>query len=193
MSMPVEVLHEQRWKHDPPDWKAMLHVMADVAEDACKTGIFNGTGEAPPGPWDDEPDKVQWIDGLTDLDCLAVRNHNGAWCGYVGVTEDHPYHQNGEFDAYDVSVHGGVTFADMCDEDAPDGHGICHIPLEGRSPDVWWIGFDCGHAWDLQPGLIALWGEGSALGHDTKYRDLTYVQEQCALLAFQLKAIADHR
>src|SRR5437868_4216905 len=37
--------------------------------------------EAGPGPWWDEPDKVQWIDPATDLDCLAVRGPFGAWCG----------------------------------------------------------------------------------------------------------------
>ena len=26
------------------------------------------------GPWDDEPDKVQWQDVATGLPCIAVRN-----------------------------------------------------------------------------------------------------------------------
>jgi hypothetical protein len=44
------------------------------------------------GPWDNEPDKVQWTDEQTDLPCLAVRNHLGGWCGYVGVGPDHPFY-----------------------------------------------------------------------------------------------------
>lgn len=39
-----------------------------------------------PGPWDGEPDKMQWTDPATGLDCLIVRNTLGALCGYVGVT-----------------------------------------------------------------------------------------------------------
>jgi hypothetical protein len=46
--------------------------------------------EVPAGEWDNEPDKIQWLDEDTGLDCLMVRNHFGSWCGYVGVTEGHP-------------------------------------------------------------------------------------------------------
>jgi hypothetical protein len=45
-----------------------------------------------PSPWRDEPDKVQWIDEETDLDCLIVRNRMGALCGYVGISEGHPFY-----------------------------------------------------------------------------------------------------
>jgi hypothetical protein len=35
-----------------------------------------------PGPWTDEPDKVQWTDTATGLPCLAKRNPRGGhWCG----------------------------------------------------------------------------------------------------------------
>ncbi len=44
------------------------------------------------GPWQNEPDKVQWTDQDTRLPCLAVRNGRiGNWCGYVGVSNDHPF------------------------------------------------------------------------------------------------------
>jgi hypothetical protein len=80
------------------------------------------------GPWQNEPDKVQWIEH--DLDCLAVRNPRmGHWCGYVGVAEGHPlfgmhYYgmdENGDSDyerspASLVRVHGGLTFSDFCHE-----------------------------------------------------------------------------
>jgi len=42
------------------------------------------------GPWKTEPDKIQWVDELSQLDCLMVRNHMGSWCGYVGVDLAHP-------------------------------------------------------------------------------------------------------
>ena len=52
----------------------------------------------PPGPWDNEPDKIQWVDETTGLDCLMVRNWWGSWCGYVGVPEGHPLYEVGTYD-----------------------------------------------------------------------------------------------
>jgi len=34
-----------------------------------------------PGPWQEEPDKVQWQDPQTGSVCLAVRGPMGGWCG----------------------------------------------------------------------------------------------------------------
>lgn len=45
------------------------------------------------GPWHSEPDKMQWRDEATGLPCLMVRNHGGAWCGYVGVAKGHPFYE----------------------------------------------------------------------------------------------------
>jgi hypothetical protein len=43
------------------------------------------------GPWDHEPDKMQWQDEATGLPCLIVRGPAGALCGYVGVGPTHPW------------------------------------------------------------------------------------------------------
>lgn len=44
-----------------------------------------------PGPWQDEPDKVQWLDPVTNYPCLIVRSQvSGSLCGYVGVPKEHP-------------------------------------------------------------------------------------------------------
>lgn len=162
---------QQEWTHEP---------RFDLGESL----------RVPDGPWMHEPDKVQWVDDETDLDCLAVRNQMGAWCGYVGVPPGHPTHGKGYRDV-DVQVHGGLTFADSCDEDAPEGHGICHVPLPGRAADVWWLGFDCGHGTDIVPASEAL-----ALSHNwpkitppwgaPTYKTLAYVQRECHELAVQL-------
>lgn len=67
------------------------------------------------GPWQTEPDKVQFQDEATGLPCLVVRGPvTGAWCGYVGITEGHPefgkdYHEI----KLPVGVHGGLTFSDF--------------------------------------------------------------------------------
>lgn len=138
-----------------------------------------------PGPWGDEPDKVQWVDEDTDLDCLAVRNYAGNWCGYVGLPPGHPALDLGER-LYDLSVHGGVTYGpEPCDEEAPEGHGICHVPLPGRPADVAWVGFDCGHAWDIRPGDL----KWCAPFDRAVYRDLAYVKAETVRLARQLAEV----
>lgn len=142
------------------------------------------------GPWMSEPDKVHWIDPATDLDCLAVRNHFGAWCGYVGLPPGHPHHGAG-YETPEVEVHGGLTFADSCREsDEGEGHGICHVPLPGRPHDVWWLGFDCAHAFDLTPyNASDPWYREQSWHRDDVYRDLDYVKAECASLAKQLASV----
>lgn len=147
------------------------------------------------GPWDREPfDKIQWVDEETDLDCLAVRNSIGAWCGYVGVGSDHPW-----FDiAYTgctqgcgeswcghspeslIDVHGGITYSDRCQE-GPEDHSICHVPMPGRPDPVWWFGWDACHAGDIMPGY-----ESACVTDRAEYRTLEYVRRQCRDMARQL-------
>lgn len=70
---------------------------------------------------------------------------------------------------------------------------ICHLPGPGEPDDVWWFGFDCGHAWDFQPGMIAhLLDLGPRYLRDYRdeiYRDLDYIRGECARLAQQLAVI----
>lgn len=158
------------------------------------------------GPWNNEPDKAQWVDEATGLDCLAVRNMGGGfWCGYVGVPKGHPAYGKGYNDVrmHDdeyLGVHGGLTYSNTCAGE------ICHEPEPGRPDDVWWLGFDCAHAGDFSPQ------NNSYVGHPTlgefykepydhflaeklsqvdllrpTYRTFEFVQEQCRHLAQQLK------
>ena len=146
----------------------------------------------PAGPWDSEPDKMQWPDAMTGLPCLAVRNRlSGNWCGYVGVAPDHPLHGKGYSDEGlpDLDVHGGLTFADACSAGENEAQGICHTPAPGEPDHVWWFGFDCAHGGDRSPlderyGLER--GYPFTNSGDETYRTLNYVQQQCAELAGQL-------
>jgi hypothetical protein len=85
----------------------------------------------------------------------------------------------------DIDVHGGLTFADMCQGQAESGKGICHVPGEGEPDHVWWFGFDCAHAGDLCPAYEGRyrWNDGS------RYRDIDYVKRECTQLAAQLHAV----
>lgn len=139
------------------------------------------------GLWDDEPDKVQWSDRITGLPCLALRNHSGVWCGYVGVDRTHPYHSISyqSVNNHDLSVHGGLTYSNSCiNEDTPES-AICHIPDPGEPDDVWWLGFDCGHGFDYVPGMMRNFPE--LIRSQATYKTLDYVRGQCTLLAAQLK------
>lgn len=129
------------------------------------------------GEWLREPDKVQWVDQATGLDCLAHRNRMGAWCGYVGVPEGHPFFEQPHVD---VDVHGGLTYAGFCQSTDDEAHGVCHVAYPGRPEHVWWLGFDCGHAFDLVPGIPF----GSLV--DEEYRTLPYVEAEVTRLALQL-------
>lgn len=145
----------------------------------------------PSGEWDGEPDKLVWIDTASDLDCMIHRNRMGGLCGYVAVPPGHPLHgsgyhaADGEADEVEsIEVHGGLTYADACADDGT----ICHVPAEGRPHDVWWFGFDCGHAWDIMPGMVAI--EAQFKYHDPRqgsYKNIAYVTAECERLARQLK------
>ncbi|MBO0887470.1 hypothetical protein J2P12_00055 [Candidatus Bathyarchaeota archaeon] len=68
--------------------------------------------------------------------CAVVMGREaGSRCGYVRVPPSHPAHGK-NYDDVDVSVHGGLTFAELepCVEHE-DGQG-------------WWLGFDCAHSGD---------------------------------------------
>lgn len=216
---------------------------------------FGKTDEFPAGPWQDEPDKAQWVDEATNLDCLMVRNPMGALCGYVGVPREHPWYGKGysectegcgnsditrreswlqrraelladeeamknpfseqmiesmdlltEGDRGDepdycfdhspeskIRVHGGITFADSCQEDREEG--ICHVPAPGRPHDIWWFGFDCNHYQDASPYDYkrAESKEYPWYPVDGTYRPFEYVQKECADMAQQLAAVTTLR
>lgn len=140
----------------------------------------------PPGPWLDEPDKLQFTHAMTRLPCLLLRDPRGGdLCGYVGVPPGHPWHGRPEHEitAAVVGVHGGeITFAGGC-QPGDVATAICHVPEPGEPDQVWWLGFDCGHALDIKPAEPRyIWPEGLPRAG---YRDLVYVRRQCGRLARQ--------
>lgn len=122
----------------------------------------------PAGPWQEEPHRHLWeVDGY---ECLIIRNHLGALCGYVGVQRWHPWFEK-FYDNVDASVHGGLTFAGFCTGI------ICH---PGRDR-VWWLGFDCAHYMDVAPGMLA-YSSSFASG---EYRNIDYVRNEVLDLLLQ--------
>lgn len=138
------------------------------------------------GPWQDEPDKMQWQDEATGLPCLIVRAPwTGALCGYVGVPQGHPAYGQ-DYYSLNVDVHGGLTFADKCQTSQDEAHGVCHVPATGEPDNVWWLGFDCNHCGDFAPVLDAMRATSNLQFSDETYRDIEYVKNEVEQLALQL-------
>lgn len=79
---------------------------------------------------------------------IVLQTHVGAWCGYVGLPDGHPWH--GLDCENTVDVHGGVTYA----EPDPPSNSLVQLSLavEVHVPS-WWLGFDCAHAGNFVPGI----------------------------------------
>lgn len=147
--------------------------------------------EWPRGEWNNEPDKAQWIDEESGLDCLIVRGPSGALCGYVGVPPSHPLfdkdYSEGDSYGHNLDCHGGITFSARCDPSDDESRHICHSG-DVANKLVYWFGFDCNHIYDLAPGSSMPFGFVD--DHDT-YRDLQYVKGQTTFLAKQLMEIGN--
>lgn len=92
------------------------------------------------GPWNDEADKVAWVDAETGLGCIMLRQKNGTISGYVGVGPEHPLF-GFEADAVPVgvsnAVHGGVTYGKACEvnrfarvawgKPRKERYTVCHV------------------------------------------------------------------
>jgi hypothetical protein len=149
------------------------------------------TGWAP-GEWDAEPDRAQWTHA--GFACLIVRHPRfGSLCGYVGIDRAHPYYEK-PFEECEVEAHGGLSYGDTC------AGAICHAPEPGMPEDVYWLGFDAAHSWDICPGLdareaalgVATWQppvpSRASGGH--AYRNWAYMRAEVERLAEQLRALA---
>jgi hypothetical protein len=136
---PRELPPRSRWRWTVHAWRvARRHFMAPRSM----------WGE---GPWTGEPDELYWRHAPSNYPCAIWRNAQGALCGYVGVPPAHPLHGAG-YDAAGeyLEAHGGLTFADTF-----EGRHLA-APEEWRLPVWWFLGFDCGHAFDLSPAMNAL-------------------------------------
>ena len=151
----------------------------------------------PNGPWDNEPDRAQWVTEAGYAG-LIVRAHHGALCGYVGVPNGHPAYGAKAWgvavdggganvpEMDDLNVHGGLTYGSKC------RGAICHVPEPGMPDDVFWHGFDCAHSGDACPGLMAtvsLLSLGFGRRDHGTYRDMAYVRGEVESLARQFEAM----
>lgn len=111
--------------------------------------------------------------------CAILRMPWGNLNGYVGLPKGHRCHgvdYNDIHSKHDVDVHGGLTFS------SPELGAF----EQGIFPDLWWIGFDTAHAWDIRPIQTDL-----ALGYfeNSTYKDFKYVETEVRNLAEQMEQI----
>lgn len=142
------------------------------------------------GPWQDEPDQINWTDPESGYRCQIRRNpYLGQLCGYVAIPPTHPAHpdQGAGKDAEDaLECHGGITWADF--------ERIYDDPNEPLVSNWWQFGFDCGHLWDLVPNIHFMRKPGQILWNAVMierqevYRDVAYVEGEIASLITQLKS-----
>lgn len=128
-----------------------------------------------------------------DHEYLITFTNMGHRCGYVALHSDSKYNsiEEDDYDKLDISVHGGITFIS-------NNHGLKSM-LKTPCTDMW-IGFDCGHAWDLKDketflkyfgenhknlNFIDSMNEISSL-RDYKLRDFIYTENECKSIIDQL-------
>jgi hypothetical protein len=162
-----------------------------------------------PGPWQDEPDRLEWKDERTGLACKILRNTTlGNLCGYVGLPATHPYfgwnygddiklapgdledstiNDVGIFEAFIYAMRGGTKRGTIPLGMTLKAHGgiTWTGTMHNDDAGLWWIGFDTGHCDDLSPGLKVM---GIHLQHQI-YRDIDYVKKEVTSLAFQLRQL----
>lgn len=106
----------------------------------------------------------EWMTAA-DLRAVVIRT-TALWrshrCGYVEVPAGHPMY-NKHYDSLDIEAHGGLTYSDLSNT-----YPVATAAL------VNWIGFDCAHAGDDEPGG----------------QSLEYCIAECEIIAQQLKAKA---
>lgn len=158
--------------------------------------VFTDNGRKPkgPGPWREEADKIAWQDSDTGLHCIILRLRDGSLSGYVAVPASHSlygFNHDAIPSGIDVVAHGGLSYAEPCDERGPEQVRICHAILvptgKKTQPDQdWWFGFTCNHEKDFVPN-----GDSSFLRDEEgrTYRDECFVFRECTHLATQLAAI----
>lgn len=137
------------------------------------------------GPWQTEPDRIEWRHEPSGYPLLLARGYTGAWCGYVGLPPGHAFYGKSHTDI-EVEAHGGLTYSGPC------SGAICHVPEPGEPDDVWWLGFDCSHCYDIAPAQEAFIGRikkgsmGAAFPY-AKYRTADEVQAMVEALALELR------
>lgn len=153
------------------------------------------------GPWDDEPDYLEFQTRFGYRAVIKRMEAYGHLCGYVEVKPGHILHGAHYMECVDdedddnpfeltargrylqgIGVHGRLTFSQPGDVFRTD---------DNSDKSGWWFGFDCNHSFDSNP--VGVGTKNFILGGTDveSYRTMQYVRLQCEELAeglFQAEA-----
>jgi hypothetical protein len=131
-------------------------------------------------PWEDEPDRADWIQEVSGYKCRIIRNEGtGSLCGYVGIPKGHRffgvgYDEDRDKELGDIAdhVHGGLTYS------ALDG-------------GWWYFGFDTNHYDDFAPKMVEHYmmrgyEDLGRITDCTKYKTWEFVDDQIFWLGKRL-------
>jgi len=108
------------------------------------------------------------------LICIIIRNVLMNYCGYVVIPNDHPLYDKSQEEIEDLlEVHGGIT----------------HVGSLSWAPNLFLIGFDCGHAHDIVPAMMKHFSTYVETHGNATYRDINYVEQEVRRLAKQISNI----
>jgi hypothetical protein len=108
---------------------------------------------------------------------LIKRNmHTGCLLGYVGLPGGHKFYGKNYNDDIPIDCHGGLTFTNL---------------WEDEKDNLWYIGFDCAHAYDYMPFLQMQLSSSMLMERDpaVSYKDINFVRNECKSIVDQLLTI----
>lgn len=114
-----------------------------------------------------------WKGLVCDYPVILQRQRTmGYWMGYVLIEEkNHPWYGADVADLDYVDVHGKVAYTD-------------YNPFVDDKSGDWWVGFYCGHAFDLVPYFWETEGrEYPRLFKHDVYRDYAFAKAEVTKLA----------
>lgn len=134
--------------------------------------------QLPEGPWMAEPDRQEFK--AYGFNCLVARAYGTfALCGYVGIPKSHPLYGATFNELDEIDVHGGLTHSEKCVEH------ICH--LSENEEDLWWLGFDCAHTFDLCPGVMAFLKDSQSIPEDLRKEQMEFNTQKHYWTFFEVK------
>jgi hypothetical protein len=139
------------------------------------------------GPWQNEPDLVEWRSKLAPYPLMIIRGGMGVLCGYIGVPPSHPLHgKPARKVPFEV-----VNWVGPCEQ---------HRIPTGDPPDCWWLGFDCGGGGNYSPVMESRfrWAseftgrpEPADAPLEAHYVEISECRDSVEWLAWALQAGAD--
>jgi len=101
--------------------------------------------------------------------CIQRVTTTGCLNGYVGIPKTSSLSEK-DYDALDVQVHGGLTYA---------SHKLMGVD-DGLFGQRWWVGFDTAHYMDVTPFM------SMGMPDNGTYKDMEYVKQEVIDLVEQL-------